>query len=118
MSVPEGDVVDTLIIGAGPIGMGAAKRLLYHGKTSWLLVDALPVPGSPQAQHRANAEPPNMAKLISLNGANTFSSTTILYHFPSHINLRRKSWMAGPNDLIDLRRRRRTHGCDTRGFLL
>ena len=45
MSRSDPIVVDVLLIGGGPTGMGAAKRLLYHGKTSWLLVDALPVPG-------------------------------------------------------------------------
>ena len=46
MSVHGSDAVDLLIVGGGPTGMGAAKRLMYHGKTSWLLVDALPVPGA------------------------------------------------------------------------
>eukprot|EP00775_Hariotina_reticulata_P011365 gene11365-11514_t len=31
--------VSTLIIGAGPTGLGAATRLQQHGKSDWLLVD-------------------------------------------------------------------------------
>ena len=38
--------VDVLIIGAGPTGLGAATRLKFHGKESWMLVDALPRPGT------------------------------------------------------------------------
>ncbi|XWX00122.1 hypothetical protein V2A60_008140 [Cordyceps javanica] len=37
--------VDTLVIGAGPTGLGAAKRLNHLNNESWLLVDSNPVPG-------------------------------------------------------------------------
>ncbi len=33
-------LVDVLIVGAGPTGLGAATRLHQHNQTSWLLVDA------------------------------------------------------------------------------
>jgi protoporphyrinogen oxidase len=34
-----------VIIGAGPTGIGAASRLVEHGHTDWLLVDAASTPG-------------------------------------------------------------------------
>ena len=37
--------VDVLIIGAGPTGLGAAKRLQQLKSASWLMVDAFDVPG-------------------------------------------------------------------------
>ena len=42
MSVTE---VDVLVIGAGPTGIGAASRLMYHKHSSWLMVEATTVPG-------------------------------------------------------------------------
>ncbi|CCX32249.1 hypothetical protein FPQ18DRAFT_313936 [Pyronema domesticum] len=43
--VSEDINVDVLVIGAGPTGLGAAKRLNQFNATSWLLVDANDVPG-------------------------------------------------------------------------
>lgn len=37
--------VETLIIGAGPTGLGAGTRLHQNGKTSWLIVDKEKSPG-------------------------------------------------------------------------
>ncbi|KAF8253901.1 FAD/NAD(P)-binding domain-containing protein [Wilcoxina mikolae CBS 423.85] len=37
--------VDVLVIGAGPTGLGAAKRLNQLNKASWMIVDANEVPG-------------------------------------------------------------------------
>jgi len=37
--------VDVLVIGAGPTGLGAAKRLNQKNECSWLLVDSNPTPG-------------------------------------------------------------------------
>ncbi|OAQ63737.1 UDP-galactopyranose mutase [Purpureocillium lilacinum] len=37
--------VDVLVIGAGPTGLGAAKRLSHLGHPSWLVVDSSSVPG-------------------------------------------------------------------------
>ena len=37
--------VGVLIIGAGPMGLGAATRLHQHGKTDWLLIDQASEPG-------------------------------------------------------------------------
>ncbi|KAA8642605.1 hypothetical protein EYZ11_011577 [Aspergillus tanneri] len=37
--------VDILVIGAGPTGLGAAKRLQQLGSTSWLIVDSNERPG-------------------------------------------------------------------------
>ncbi len=34
-----------VIIGAGPTGLGAARRLVEHGRTDWLLLEADAVPG-------------------------------------------------------------------------
>jgi cation diffusion facilitator CzcD-associated flavoprotein CzcO len=37
--------VDVLVIGAGPTGLGAAKRLNQLNDQSWLIVDSNEVPG-------------------------------------------------------------------------
>ncbi|KAI0466976.1 FAD/NAD(P)-binding domain-containing protein [Xylaria cf. heliscus] len=37
--------VDVLVIGAGPTGLGAAKRLQQTGQSSWLIVDSNETPG-------------------------------------------------------------------------
>lgn len=37
--------VDVLVIGAGPTGLGAAKRLNQLNVGSWLVVDAFSAPG-------------------------------------------------------------------------
>jgi ribulose 1,5-bisphosphate synthetase/thiazole synthase len=37
--------VDTVVIGLGPTGIGAATRLNYHKQSSWLVVEATPAPG-------------------------------------------------------------------------
>lgn len=37
--------VDVLVIGAGPTGLGAAKRLHQLDDPSWLIVDSNEVPG-------------------------------------------------------------------------
>ncbi|CAJ2511507.1 Uu.00g071320.m01.CDS01 [Anthostomella pinea] len=37
--------VDVLVIGAGPTGLGAAKRLNQINSASWLIVDSNPIPG-------------------------------------------------------------------------
>ena len=37
--------VDTLVIGAGPTGLGAASRLHQHGVGDWIIVDELSGPG-------------------------------------------------------------------------
>jgi len=37
--------VDVLVIGAGPTGLGAAKRLNQINGPSWLIVDSNPIPG-------------------------------------------------------------------------
>lgn len=37
--------VDVAIIGAGPTGIGAAKRLQQLGSQSWCMVDAFEQPG-------------------------------------------------------------------------
>ncbi|KAI0129827.1 hypothetical protein BJ170DRAFT_681319 [Xylariales sp. AK1849] len=37
--------VDVLVIGAGPTGLGAAKRLQQLGQASWLIVDSNETPG-------------------------------------------------------------------------
>lgn len=37
--------VDTLIVGAGPTGLGAAARMHQHGAEDWLLIDAAPEAG-------------------------------------------------------------------------
>jgi protoporphyrinogen oxidase len=37
--------VDILIVGAGPTGLGAAKRLKHLGHKSWLIVDSQEMPG-------------------------------------------------------------------------
>ncbi|KAI0413514.1 FAD/NAD(P)-binding domain-containing protein [Xylaria grammica] len=37
--------VDVLVIGAGPTGLGAAKRLQQTGQASWLIVDSNETPG-------------------------------------------------------------------------
>ena len=54
MSLADSDTIDVLVIGAGPTGIGAATRLKFHGKTSWMLVDALPMPGVPPLPRRGN----------------------------------------------------------------
>ena len=45
------DTVDTLIIGAGPCGLGAGTRLHQNGKKSWLIVDKEKGPGGLSATH-------------------------------------------------------------------
>ncbi|KAJ1547466.1 hypothetical protein HK405_005764 [Cladochytrium tenue] len=42
---PAEEAVDVLIVGAGPTGLGAAKRLHQLQHSSWLLVDAFEQPG-------------------------------------------------------------------------
>ncbi|KAG9619394.1 hypothetical protein KCU64_g22244, partial [Aureobasidium melanogenum] len=37
--------VDVLVIGAGPTGLGAAKRLNQINDHSWMIVDSNEVPG-------------------------------------------------------------------------
>ena len=39
------DSIDTLIVGAGPTGLGAAWRLSTHGHSDWLVCEATPSPG-------------------------------------------------------------------------
>lgn len=39
------EVVDVLIVGAGPTGLGAATRLAQHDHKSWLMIDASPEAG-------------------------------------------------------------------------
>ncbi|PUU83839.1 hypothetical protein B9Z19DRAFT_1071759 [Tuber borchii] len=44
MTYPD-TYVDVLVIGAGPTGLGAAKRLNQLGEASWLLLDSSETPG-------------------------------------------------------------------------
>ncbi|KAI7215518.1 hypothetical protein KC333_g5399, partial [Hortaea werneckii] len=37
--------VDVLVIGAGPTGLGAAKRLHQINDPSWMIVDSSDIPG-------------------------------------------------------------------------
>ncbi|KAF6252642.1 hypothetical protein COO60DRAFT_504963 [Scenedesmus sp. NREL 46B-D3] len=39
LALPPSRKVSTLILGAGPTGLGAATRLHQHGQTDWLLLD-------------------------------------------------------------------------------
>jgi protoporphyrinogen oxidase len=47
--------VDTLILGAGPTGMGAAWRLNEIGETDWVMLEATGVPGGMSASERDSA---------------------------------------------------------------
>jgi protoporphyrinogen oxidase len=39
------EVVDVLVVGAGPTGLGAASRLMQHGHPDWAIIDYFPEAG-------------------------------------------------------------------------